>query len=258
MAPEQGQALFAQVQTLNSDDLAVRQCSMDRPCGESHSLYGINGIQRYRTSNSSHNVVAEVGACVGASGATLFSFYYAMVSYNVGNNVFWVSKIADARVTHCSVLHNDAMHSDGLFAIGESVMHIEQCNFIENKFRKFAVNGKLKLDGKIVIDFEMGRKLFDNVEVVNLELAFKVIWIEAGMKVVDTWGCWALGKPSPSPSRSQPPLDGGEKEESGIVTFLILSVIAGIPTVIGYLWWVNNEAKTRDLSVLENIEIANK
>jgi hypothetical protein len=181
-----------------------------------------------------------------------------MVSRNVGNNLFWVSGVPDGRVMHCSVLRNNIAHSDGLFLLKNSVMRLEQCNFIENKFTKFAAKGKLRLDGKIIVDFEMAKKLFDNVETVNLELAFKVIWIDAGMKAVETWECWALGRPSPSPSQSHPPLDGGEGAQSGIATFLLLSFVAGIPTVLGYLWWTSNEEARRDLSVLENLEISNK
>jgi hypothetical protein len=257
VAPEHGQALYVQVQNLNSDELAVRECSMERPCGEAHALCGIEGNQHYRTSNISHNIVAEGGACAGSFNAAQFSFYYAMISYNLGNNLFWVVGVGDARVTHCSVLHNRAVHTDGFFWLKGSLMRLEQCNFIENKFTKFAVNGRLRLDGKIVIDFDMAKKLFDNVDTTNLELAFKVIWIDAGMKVIDTWVCWALGKPSASPSQSQPPLDGGDTGESGIATFLILSFVAGIPTILGYFWWTNNGGKARDLSVLENVEISN-
>jgi hypothetical protein len=154
-----------------------------------------------------------------------------MVSHNSGTNLFWFENGQDLAVSHCSVLHNNLIGKAHFFHIGSGVVHLEQSNFIENKF---TVKGKLGLDAKIVIDFDLTSRLFRKADIINMENAFKVLWIEAGMAQMQMWACWALGKPSPSGSQSPPPIDGGDKRESGIATFLVLSVVAGIPTVLGY------------------------
>jgi len=257
-APQRGQAFHLNVAgSFDSDGMTINKCSMDRPCGESHAAYISLGNQRYRTSNVTANVVAELGACFGSSDASLFVFHYGMVSYNRGNNLFWFARGQDLRLSHCSVLHNTVESDLGVFELGASILHVEQSNFIENKFTKFGVNGKIIIDAKIVTDFDMSSRLFVGAELENQENVFKVLWIDAGIAQMDTWACWALGEPSPSASQSPRPLDGGERKESGIATFLILSVVAGIPTVFGYLWWTKNEGQGRDLSVLDPLVISN-
>jgi hypothetical protein len=258
-APEKGQAFHLTTELgFASDEASLRQCSMLRPCGESHAGFTISGIQRYRTSNVSHNIVEAVGACVGSSAASTFLFHYGMVSYNSGTNLFWFDNGQDLAVSHCSILHNSLIGEAHFFHIGGGVVHLEQSNFIENKFTLFAVKGKLSLDSKIVIDFDLTSRLFLKADLINMENAFKVLWIEAGMAQMQTWACWALGKSSPSGSQSPPPIEGGDKRESGIVTFLVLSVVAGIPTVFGYLWWTRHENQGRDLSVLDPLAISNE
>jgi hypothetical protein len=258
-APEKGQAFHFTMQLgFDSDETSLRQCSMSRPCGESHASYTVSGVQRYRTSNFSYNIVETFGACVGSSRASTFLFHYGMVSHNSGTNLFWFDPGQELKVAHCSVLHNGLIGEGALFQIGGGVVHLEQSNFIENKFTWFAVKGKLSLDAKIVVDFDLTSRLFAKADIMNMENAFKVLWIDAGMAQMETWVCWALGQPSPSPSQSPPPIEGGDRRESGIATFLILSVVAGIPTVFGYLWWTRNENRGRDLSVLDPLVISNE
>jgi hypothetical protein len=257
MAPDRGQSFYSTAKLAESDQLSVRRCSVERPCGDSDAMCLIGGSQRLRTSNISHNFVAASGACLSSTDADQLDFYYAMVSHNFGTTMFsLIHGLGEVKVSHCSLIHNSQVEGVGFFHLKELGLILDQCNFMENQFTKFVKGGRITIRTKIVTDFSLSGAVVEDCVLTNPEHAFKVLWVDAGMEYMETWGCWALGSSSPSASQSAPPFGQGSLADSGLFVFLVLSLVAGVPTAFGYMYWIREHP--RDLSVLRDLPISNR
>jgi hypothetical protein len=180
-----------------------------------------------------------------------------MVSHNFGTSLFTLSHSnGEVKVSHCSFVRNVQVETSGFFALKDVTLALDQSNFMQNQFTRFAQGGRVRILTKIVTDFSLGSALVDNAVLLNPENAFKVLWVDAGMKNMETWVCWALGESSPSPSQSPPPFGEGTIAESGIFIFLVLSIGIGIPAAFGYVSW--RKRQREDLSVLDDLPISNR
>jgi hypothetical protein len=256
ISPDKGQSMFLQVETSESDELCVHKCSMERPSGDSESISTSGGVLHFRTSNISHNFVASSGAAFGVSEPKEFELFYAMVSENYGNSIFsFANAGGSVKIGHCSLLRNHQVESPGFFGLNTATLTLDQCNFVDNKFVLFANGGRISIQSKIVTDFSLTTAVVVDCVLINPENAFKVLWVDAGMKHMETWLCWAMGSSSPSPSQSPPPYGAGGFLDSGIFLFLVISVVVGVPVAFGYVYWT--ERQPPDLAFLEDLPISN-
>lgn len=213
--------------------------------------------QKIVTSNISWNTVAEKGAAVEST-AAVFTMNYVMVSHNTGSSLFSLENDNKDRavVHHCSIIYNNIDRSGPLFDLSRYVS-LEADNFIGNKFNKFAVGGNIEIVRRITVDFELRDNRLQNCEIVNRDGAYKVSFIDANMAYMNTWECWAMGAASPTATQSIPIIRNlrVEKEGSGIVSFIIITLIGLVPTIAGYYWCCAE--KPRDMSVLDDVKISN-
>lgn len=255
---EKGQAVCTFDSMAEFDQSTVMMCSMDRPCGRSGALCMTKMNQKVVSSNISHNTVVEKGAACESIAPNGFVFNYVMVSHNVGSSLFTINSDFEIKspyyIHHCSVINNRIDRNGPVFDT-DSKLSLEADNFIRNSFKDFAVGGEITIVRRITIDFDLQSKV-QGCKITNREGAYKISFVEANMAYMNTWDCWAMGTASPSATQSVPALKNlqVQKEDSGLISFIVITAVGLIPTIICYYYCAN---KSRDLSVLDDVKISN-
>ena len=258
---KRGQAFVVYDCTVECDRVSVTKCSMQRPTGEGGAILGSAAIMRLRTMNISANTVAEDGAAVYADGCATMWVYYAMVSRNSGSSLF---KIAAGRnqvdkkfvIEHSSIMYNQLDGDGVMLALGTETLQMGETNFIQNQFNKFCCDGVLSLSSRVVVDVKVKNRC--DCKIVNEDSIVKVVSFDANMAPMETWECWAMGKASPTASRSVPLLNAHDVSGSaGLYVFLEVCLVGSIVAGVVYIF-MGDRWRVRDLNQLEDVEISNK
>lgn len=258
---KRGQAFAVYDGTVECDRVSVRHCSMPRLTGEGGAILGSSAIMRLRTMNISANTVAEDGAAVYADGCATMWVYYAMVSRNSGSSLF---KIAAGRnqpdkkfvIEHSSIMYNQLDGEGVMLALGTETLQMGETNFIKNQFNRFCCDGTLTLSSRVVVDVNVKNRC-ERCKLINSESIVKVVAFDANMAPMETWECWAMGKASPTASRSVPVLNAREISGStGLYVFLEVCLVGSVVSGVVYVV-MGDKWKVRDLNQLEDVKISN-
>jgi len=207
------------------------QCSPLRTKGNSVALFLKYGYQEINNINETSNHVNDMGACLCVAYNSFFSLMFSNFVGCTGGNCFWLHPLKpDDLFMNCNIVSNKANNDTGIFMFENSSVVFMGFTFIGNDATVYFMGGSLSLS-QCILDVKLKNSLFSNCKHTYPDTLFGAQRLRPRpVPIFITWGCWAMGAPSPTPSQSLVPIEAALEEATMGITVLVVLLLIGFST----------------------------
>ena len=265
MATQSGQGFYfygksagKDIPYCNIEYTSIEQCSPLQQRGARESIFLSHGLETVQFINSTSNHIIEFGSCFVSAYTYGIGLHYSNFLDCTGENCFWFHNTRrEDCLEKCNVIHNSAKKETGLFAFENGTTIISEFIFKNNHGSVYFVTGPVILKN-CVFDIQQSSFTFYHCvhECINVTWANKDFTSYPLPKLI-TWQCWGFGKPSPTASKSLPPIEYvQEMTISGISVFIVVMII-GFISGISVFSICNNTKEKIQMSGIQSVAISN-
>ena len=262
LAVSRGQAISSEVSADDSKNFLkmgyITQCSPIKSKGAQRTVFLNSGDQYVESVNLTNNHVKEQGASLCIAYPTSFKLRMSSFRDNSGTNCFWLHKLKlTDSLDYCNIIGNKATSGAGLIAFESGEAQINGFIFADNKAPKHFMGSHVRFTS-CIFDMDQSSPNYGDarMEFVDCRRGVRSI-TERIVPLGQTFECWALGAPSPTPSMSFAPFKGAGIEPVPLLSiFTIFAAILASLGAVGYFFMKFFANNSVDLS-LKPLEIEN-
>jgi len=234
---------------------SIEQCSPIKSPGHSQSVFIRHGTNSLVSLNSSFNHVVDMGSCLCVAHNKGFSLNFCTYIGCTGANGFWFHQFSNNDMfTSCNIIKLSSNKELGMMTFENSSVNFNSFVFIQNECPVYFISGSLRL---ILCSFDVKKfsKIAVGCSLDIIDTAFGVKYLRPRpLPPFITWECWAMGMPSPTPSKSLVPIEERSNSSiNGIYVFAFL-LFAGFLSGYGGFYFMN---KTSDFQAVIDTRLSN-